>query len=225
MLPRITALLPLKINSQRVPGKNFKQLGNKPLFFWILNTLLNTESISEIVINTDAESELVKSGLKKHSKIKIITRPPEICGDLISMNKIIEYDLSQTQSDIYLMTHVTNPFLSTQTIESAINTFQQSLKKNSHDSLFSVTKHQCRFYDKALTPINHNLNELIPTQDLPIMYEENSLLYLFTKNSFNTTNARIGKRPAAFETPFIESVDIDTPDDWQLAKSIAKIYT
>ena len=221
---KVTALLPIKGNSERVPGKNFKMLGNKPLFLWILETLTNIELVSEIIINTDAEKELKQSGLTTNSKIKIINRPHEICGDHISMNKVIAYDLTQTNSDIYLMTHVTNPFLSRETIYSAIKTFKRSLVENAYDSLFSVTKHQCRFYDTSSKALNHDPNNLIPTQDLPIFYEENSLLYLFTKDSFNQTSARIGKSPQMFETPFLESIDIDTPNDWQLAEKIVTIY-
>ena len=84
---------------------------------------------------------------------------------------------------------------------------------------------QTRFYTKSGKPINHNPKELIPTQDLEVMYEENSNLYIFSKESFLSTNSRIGKTPILFEMPITESCDIDTKEDWEIAESIALYRT
>ena len=88
--------------------------------------------------------------------------------------------------------------------------------------MFSVTKQQTRFYDKNVVAINHDPKKLIRTQDLEPWYEENSNLYLFTKESFKETGARIGKNPVLFETSKIESIDIDDIDDFNIAEAILK---
>jgi CMP-N-acetylneuraminic acid synthetase len=85
------------------------------------------------------------------------------------------------------------------------------------DSLFSVNKVQTRFYKADSSPVNHDPANLIPTQDLEPWFEENSNLYIFTADSFAHSKARIGTSPVLFETPALESLDIDTPDDWELA--------
>ena len=90
-------------------------------------------------------------------------------------------------------------------------------------SLFSVNKFQSRFYDHKCQPINHDPNNLIQTQELEPFFEENSILYIFTKKSFSITNARIGMRPIMFETPMIESIDIDTPSDWDFAFKLKEL--
>ncbi|MEY8211156.1 MAG: acylneuraminate cytidylyltransferase family protein, partial [Gammaproteobacteria bacterium] len=135
----------------------------------------------------------------------------------VSMNRILADDVSNIGADIYLMTHTTNPLLGSSTISDALELFQKSRACNSIDSLFSVNCIQSRFYSAACRPINHDPKNLIRTQDLEPWYEENSNLYLFTRDSFMTTQARIGKRPMMFETPKYESIDIDTIDDWDFA--------
>ena len=65
--------------------------------------------------------------------------------------------------------------------------------------------------------MNHDPDNLIPTQELEPWFEENSNLYIFTADSFAKTNARIGKQSMMYEGPYFESVDIDTPQDWDFA--------
>ncbi len=217
----VTALLPFKLNSSRVPNKNFKKLYHKPLFEWTLETLLSLKAVNKIVINTDAVNKIKRYSIFKNPKILIRPRPLNLCGDEVSMNKVIANDISNYSSDIYLMTHTTNPFLKKKTLNAAISLFKRNFIKKKYDSFFSVNKFQSRFYNGKSLPINHDPNNLIPTQQLTPWFEENSIFYLFTKNSFNKTNARIGKKPMLFETDRIESIDIDNLDDWYLAELIA----
>ncbi len=216
----LTALLPLKANSERVKGKNFRNFAGKPLFKWILETLLSIECIDKIVINTDAKELLNKNGIPCHSKILIRNRKKEICGDHVSMNRIIEDDITNIDSETYLMTHTTNPLLSQKTISTAIETYNKA-KQNNSDSLFTVNEFQTRFYKKDGEAVNHDPNNLLRTQDLEPYYEENSNLYIFNKNSFKTTNARIGENPYLFVTPPMESIDIDDMVGWTMAEMVA----
>lgn len=222
MKNKIVALLPMKANSERVKGKNFKILNDKPLFKWILDTLISISLIDKIVINTDARIILEENGLFSNDRLIIRDRKSELVGDFVSMNSIISDDINNIDSDIYLMTHTTNPFLSSKSILKALDLYQTKKKLNSIDSLFTVNSFQSRFYTKDCKPINHDPNNLIRTQDLEPWYEENSNLYIFSKESFNTVNARIGKNPIIFETPRFESFDIDNQDDWVLAELVAK---
>ena len=221
---RVVALLPMKANSERVKGKNFRDFGGKPLFKWVLDTLLSVAEIDLIVINTDARHILAEYGLIDNERILIRDRNEEICGDLISMNLIIKDDIKNIDSDIYLMTHTTNPFLSRHSVEAAIEKFQIAVKAEGADSLFTVNKVQDRFYDVDVQPINHDPANLIRTQDLDPWYQENSNLYLFSKDSFYKTDARIGANPTMLVTAPYESTDIDTPDDWELGEVMVEYY-
>ena len=213
----ITALLPMKGNSERVPGKNLRLFGGEPLFFHILKSLEKVEEIDKIIINTD--SIKIKELASPFSKVIIHDRPASICGGHIPMNAIIDYDLSQVDDDFFLQTHSTNPLMQSDTIKKAIDIYFNNLK--CYDSLFSVNKIQQRLYDKNFIPINHNPLILKNTQDLDPIYVENSCIYIFSKKSFrNNGNNRLGINPYPFEICQQESFDIDTEDDFQIAENI-----
>lgn len=222
MAKRIVALLPMKANSVRVKGKNFRDFCGKPLFRWILDTLLSMQEIEEIIINTDARAVLAENGLVDSDRVRIRDRRPEICGDHVSMNLVLADDIEAVSADVYLMTHTTNPLLSSSTIRDALGEYVKARAEGRADSLFTVDKIQTRFYRADGSAINHDPNKLIPTQELEPWFEENSNLYIFDRSSFRSTAARIGKKPMMHVNPYIESVDIDTPEDWEFATIAAQ---
>ena len=218
---KITTLLPMKAHSERVPDKNIKNFCGKPLYHAVLSTLLQSEYIDKVIINTD--SDIIKEDVPKNfERVVIIDRPREIQGDFVSMNDIIAYDLKQTSGEHFLQTHSTNPLLQSSAIDLAIESYFKNL--NEFDSLFSVTRLQTRLYWKDGSPVNHNPNELIRTQDLPPVYEENSNFYIFSKKSFADAGwSRIGLKPQMFEISKLEAVDIDEPEDWEIAEALYRM--
>lgn len=223
---KIVALLPMKGNSERVPNKNLKDFSGKPLYHRVMETLLSSRYINYVVVNTD--SEAIKSDISKNfdNRVIVIDRPVEIRGDFVSMNKVIECDIQNVDADIYLQTHSTNPLLKTESVDKAIEKMISVLKEKSLDSVFSVTRLQTRLYKVSGEPFNHNLEELLRTQDLEPLYEENSNFYIFTKESFfNSGEKRIGLKPFMFEIDKIEAVDIDEPQDFIIAEAIYKLLS
>ena len=214
---KLKALLPMKGNSERVPNKNMKDFDGAPLYHAIIKTLLSSKYIECIVINTDSETIVKDAKNCFGDKIIIINRPKEIQGDFVSMNDIISYDLNKLEGEHFLQTHSTNPLLKVETIDKSIERYFERL--DTFDSVFAVTKVQTRFYDKDANPINHNPEELLRTQDLEPLYEENSNFYIFSKESFkNSKEKRIGIKPQIFEVNKLEAVDIDEPEDFKLAE-------
>ena len=213
----------MKANSQRVKGKNFRRLGDKPLFRWILDTLLSLETVAEVVINTDARHILAENGLTESGRVRIRDRRADLCGDLVSMNRILADDVAAVGADAYLMTHTTNPMLGADTIRAAMARYAEGVATGAADSLFSVTRVQTRFYRADGSPVNHDPDNLVQTQDLEPWFEENSNLYLFSRASFAATDARIGRKPILFEMEKTEAIDIDTPEDWTLAEAVARL--
>ncbi|QXD26365.1 acylneuraminate cytidylyltransferase family protein [Opitutia bacterium ISCC 51] len=211
----------MKAHSARVKGKNFRIFAGKPLFRWILDTLLFVEEIEKIVINTDAREILKENGLVDTDRVLIRDRKPEICGDHVSMNLVIEDDLEAIDAETFVMTHTTNPLLSGPTLQEALQAYNKGVAEDGKDSLFTVNEYQTRFYRDDGSAVNHDPNVLLPTQELEPWYEENSNLYIFTKNSFKATNARIGEAPILFPTPTLESADIDNATQWRIAEIIA----
>lgn len=216
----VVALLPMKGHSERVPEKNFRPIAGKPLFRWVLDTLLSLEAVTRVIINTDARHLLEAHGVGVMDRVLIRDRRAEICGDGVSMNRVLEDDLVAVPADMYLMTHTTNPLLGADTVRRALAAYEAALVRDTADSLFSVTRYQTRFYRGDGSAVNHDPANLLRTQDLEPWYEENSNLYLFTPASFATTGARIGARPLLFDIPKTEAVDIDDWDDWRTAEAL-----
>jgi CMP-N-acetylneuraminic acid synthetase len=216
---KFCALVPMKGHSERIPNKNIKQFVGRPLFHWVLESLSQVSSIDRVVINTDSE-EIARSAAENFD-VTIHERPQRLCGDFVSMNRIIDYDLSLLSNyNLFVQTHSTNPLLRPQSIEQALVAFLDDDSR--FDSLFSVTRHQARFFGSEGEPINHDPSELKRTQDLPPLFEENSNFYIFSRHSFADTGQRIGRHPGMRELAALEAIDIDVPDDWKLAEALLK---
>ena len=210
---KLVALVPMRHHSQRVPGKNYRILAGAPLFHHIIETLLAVPEIEQIVVDTD--STQVMDGLREYfPQVKLIERTEHLRADDVSMNDILIYDTDQVQADFYLQTHSTNPLLQPETVARAIKSFLADYPV--HDSLFSVTRLQTRLYDQYGHAINHDPAVLIQTQDLPPVYEENSCLYIFTRENLVKRHHRIGEKPMMFEINVDEAWDIDEELDFAI---------
>lgn len=215
--PTITALVPMRHHSQRVPQKNYRLLDGIPLYQHILTTLLAVPEITQILVDTD--SPVIFAGIRESFPVvKVIDRPQHLRADDISMNTILRHDINQAPADFYLQTHSTNPLLKSSTISNAIQVFLQAYPLK--DSLFTVTRLQTRLYNTDGSAINHDPRVLIQTQDLPPVYEENSCLYLFTAATLAKHGTRIGDTPILFETDPEESWDIDEEIDFKLVEML-----
>ena len=210
---KLAALVPMRHHSQRVPGKNYRPLAGKPLFHHILETLLAVPEIELVMVDTD--SEPVMEGIRQFfPTVRLLPRPEHLRADDVPMNDILLHDTAQVQADFYLQTHSTNPLLKATTISRGIQALFTSYPQ--HDSLFSVTRLQTRLYDREGRAINHDPLELIQTQDLPPVYEENSCMYLFTRENLVRKHHRIGDKPLMFEMPAEEAWDIDEELDFTI---------
>jgi CMP-N-acetylneuraminic acid synthetase len=214
-MSKITALVPMRHHSQRIPGKNYRQLGGAPLYFHIIRTLLECPEISRVVVDTD--SSPVMDGMREHfPQVLVLERPQNLRADETAMNEVLIYDTSQVESDFYLQTHSTCPLLRPETISRAIQTFLANYP--AYDSLFGVTRVQTRLWDELGRAVNHNPAILLQTQDLPPIYEENSCLYIFQRQTLVERRNRLGDRPYLFEIERNEAWDIDEELDFQIVE-------
>ena len=218
-MPQFAALVPMRHHSQRVPGKNYRLLAGKPLFHHVIQSLLAVPEINEIVVDTD--SDPVMDGVREYfPQVKLIHRPERLRADDVPMNDILIHDTEQVRADFYLQTHSTNPLLKPETISSAIKLLVAN--HPNYDSLFSVTRLQTRLYDQHGVAINHNPHELIQTQDLPPVYEENSCIYIFSRENLVANRHRISDRPLMFEIDADEAWDIDEELDFEICDFLLK---
>lgn len=215
------ALLPMKGHSERVKNKNIRNFAGKPLFTYVLDTLRKCKYVTDVYVDTDSK-EIVQLIGRYYEDVQIIERPERLCGDMVSMNDIIKYDIAQIGAKYYLQTHATNPLLKSDTLDAACVMFIEGMDR--YDSAFSVNKLQTRLYNADGSVVNHNPDILQRTQDLSPLYEENSNFYIFSTESFQRRNARIGEKPMMMEMSKLESVDIDEEQDFILAEQLYQAF-
>jgi CMP-N-acetylneuraminic acid synthetase len=205
----------MRHHSQRVPSKNYRSLAGKPLYQHIITTLLAVPEINGVLVDTD--SQPVIDGLRRgFPQVTVVERPESLRADTVPMNEILLYDTSLVEADFYLQTHSTNPLLRPVTVSKAIQTLLADYP--AHDSLFSVTRLQTRLYDQHGQALNHDPNILLQTQDLPPVYEENSCIYIFTRENLVRRRNRLGERPLLFEIDAAEAWDIDDELDFAITE-------
>jgi CMP-N-acetylneuraminic acid synthetase len=212
--PKIVAFVPMRHSSERVRGKNYRLFANKPLYHYIVESLLNCPQITQVCIDTDSPV-IIEEVNKVFPTVKVLLRPEHLRDGSIPMNDVLLNSVSQVPSNFYIQTHSTNPLLRPETISKAIDLF---LNSPNHDSLFTVTRLQTRLYDANGNPMNHDPNILLRTQDLPPVFEENSNLYIFSEKTLKDKNNRIGYSPLIFEMDRDEAWDIDEEIDFRVAE-------
>lgn len=212
----LVALVPMRHDSERVPGKNYRPMAGKPLYRHIVETLLACPEVDLVVIDTD--SPVIRAdAAEAFPGVRVLERPEHLRDGAIPMNDVLLNDVRQVDARLYLQTHSTNPLLSAASIRRAIAAFRSS---PDHDSLFTVSRIQARLWSAAGTPLNHDPTQLLRTQDLEPVYLENSCAYLFTRELLEGRGTRIGARPLLFEVDRDEALDIDEEQDFRLVEAL-----
>jgi N-acylneuraminate cytidylyltransferase len=215
----ISAFIPLKGHSARVPGKNLRDFNGRPLFHAIVESLQIADRVETIYIDTDS-ADIAHSAAALDDVI-VIDRRPGLVGDEVSVNLLIAEFLDTHDDADLIQTHATNPLLRAGTVDAAIDEYSSD---SSISSLFAVTRYQARFYDGNLAAINHDPAELIPTQNLNPLFMENSNFYIFSRDGFLKNDRRITDATRMFEIDPLEAIDIDEEADFALAAAVARAF-
>jgi CMP-N-acetylneuraminic acid synthetase len=220
--PLVTGLVFMKLESERVHRKNLRDVGGRPLFEWIFETLNASSRVKDVILNTD--SELIAEEVSKRFPVRVHMRPDHLLTiQSNEANQIVGWDLEQVEDEYFIQTHSTNPLLSLETLDRAIDCYFAEAVPEGHDTLFSVTPHQKRFFTEDGQPVNHDPTRLQKTQELPPLLEENSCIYLFSRKAFmGAGRNRIGRNPYLFRMSAEEAMDIDTEDDLRLADFVLR---
>jgi CMP-N-acetylneuraminic acid synthetase len=213
----LTAIVPMRRDSKRVPGKNIRQIGGKPLYHHIIETLLQAESVGDVVVDTDSD-ELEEDLAHHFPTVRVLARPAPLADDMASAHEIVRNTVTQLEGDHFLQTHSTNPLLTPGTLNAAAHAYFAA--RPEHDSLFSVTPVHKRFYTTLVHPVNHDPLQIIRTQDLDPLLEENSCIYIFDRETIIRRRSRIGQHPLLFQMSPEESVDIDNELDLVIADAV-----
>jgi CMP-N-acetylneuraminic acid synthetase len=205
---RVTAVVPMRHSSERVPGKNYRDLGGIPLYHHVVKALLAAPSVGEVIIDTDSP-RILEDAAAAFPAVSLVERPEHLRDGHTPMNEVLENTIRHAAEATILQTHSTNPFVRTETFEAAIQRF---FTDESADSVFGVTRIQGRLWTEDLRPVNHDPAVLARTQDLDPIYFENSCFYIFDKQTLVETGNRLGRHPGVVEVDSLEAVDIVAAD-------------
>ena len=211
---KTVALIPIKLGSKRVPQKNIRPFfDGTPLMHFIQKACLNSKLIDEVYIycsNEDVKEYVLP-------EVHFLKRPDYLDGDTANANDIIREFIKAVDADIYVNAHTTSPFAKTETIDDLIS----KVASGEYDSAFCAENIKTFLWSEG-KPLNFDPSHFPRTQDLPDIYGETSIAYVFTKQSFLTHNRRLGAKPYIKEVGKIEAMDIDYPEDFEIADAVYK---
>ena len=209
MSKKITAVIPIKMNSKRLQKKNIKLLYGKPLIHYIQETLLCSNRFDSINVycSDEAITEYLLDG------VTFIKRSKELDADTSNFSQIFSQFSSIYASDLYVYAHATSPYTTVDTINECLN----AVIEGGYDSAFCAQKIQDYLW-KDGNPLNFSPDNLPRSQDIEPIYRETSSIYVFSMDVFRNHNRRIGTNPYIKTVSFRESIDINTLEDFKLAE-------
>ena len=208
---KTVAIMPFKLINERCPGKNTRLLGGKPLLQHELDNLKQTGLCDSI--NVFCSDEAVVPYLPEN--VDFLKRPEHLDLPTSNFNQIFDCFMEKKDADIYVYAHATAPFITVETMRQCI----EAVRSGEFDSSFCAVKLQDYLWQDG-EPLNFDATNLPRTQDLKLIYQETSGVYVFTKEVYQIYRRRIGKKPFIKEVSFKEAVDIDTPEDFELAEAL-----
>lgn len=210
---KTVAFITIKLNSSRLPNKNILPLGGRPLSWHICDTLLHCKTIDEIYIY--CSEERIMEYVPKDPRLIFRKREPWLDGDLIRAQDTYQAFVKEVDADIYVAALTTAPFLTAESIDCGV----RAVQSGEYDSAFSAQKIQTFIWYRG-KPLNYSPESIPRTQDIDPVIVETSGYFAFTRELWQTHKRRIGFRPYIQIVDDIEAVDIDTAQDYELAKKL-----
>lgn len=212
---KTVAYIPIKLNNERTPGKNIKKMFNGKSIVQILQeTLVRLNNLDEIYVF--CSDERIKEYLI--DGVEFLKRPEFLDTKQATPNDIIDEFMKLVDADVYMVSHATSPFVSVEHFEECIN----AVKSGEFDSSFTAQKLQKLLWKSNGTPLNFDPENVPRTQDLEPYYDEVSAAYVFTKEMYMKHKRRIGLKPHITVVSELESIDIDYPEDFEIANAVYK---
>ena len=210
---KTVGLVVIRLNSKRLPQKNIKPLGGKPMCWHVINTLLQAREIDDVYVYC---SDPAIVGYMPRGAI-FLQRDKWLDGDEIKVKDIYGAFIKEVDANVYVAACTTSPFLKPVTVSAGIS----QIKAGGHDSAFTVKRAQTFAWYQG-KPLNYDPRDVPRTQDIEPVFVETSGFFAFKKEVWTAHGRRIGFTPYMCEVDDIEAIDIDTPEDFEFAEIIAR---
>lgn len=207
------AILPIRSGSKGIPNKNIKLFNGKPLIWWVLNSL-EQSNISQIIVATDPEYKDIIDNLG-FSKTKTYIRNPKNSRDTSSTEDVLLETINQLgiEDDIMLV-QATSPLTTTHDINGGIELYKK------YDSILSVVNQKRFIWDKTGEPINYNYRNRPRRQDWEGFFVENGAFYINSSSNILKYKNRLSGNIGLYEMPESTYYEIDDISDWVIMESI-----
>lgn len=216
-MKKTIAIIPARGGSKRLPKKNILSLDGIPLVAHSIQYAIANASVVDAVFVSTDDPEIKEIALAYGALV--LDRPAELSGDTTLTIEVLQDAILQLDNDVenIVLLQPTNPLRPKKLLSEAFSSF----KKNSADSLMTVTRNHQKFgkiMEGNFVPFNYTMGQR--SQDLEPLYFENGLLYI-TKASVVQKGAILG----AYNIPFIvehpyAKIDIDAQEDLDYANYI-----
>lgn len=213
---KIVSFIPIKLNNQRLPGKNLLPLNKRPTCDYIFETICNVDIIDEKYVYCSDEAIKPYITLYESKGLRFLKRDSYLDGFQVKGLEIIDHFIRNVDADIYVLTHVTQPFTKSESIRNAL----EKVISGEYDSAFSAVMLQDYMWVDG-KPFNYDMKNIVRTQDLKPIYMETGAFFIFRKEVFTKLGQRIGNNPYIYEIDQFEAVDIDTAEDFEFAEAVA----
>ncbi len=213
---KVKAAVPIRMNSKRLQNKNIMKINGKTLVEWSINALSKVRGIDEVIVY--CSDEKIEEYID--TEHKFIKRPKELDEDDKNIHDIIKALIKKEHADIWIMHHATSPLIKSETIEEML---KKVVKRDTYHSSFAVVRHQ-NFAWYMGEPLNFKTDKIGFTQTTEPVYIETSGPYIFYEDLFKRTNKRVSNDPYIKVVSIFEGIDIDTKEDFELAKLIGENY-
>ena len=226
---KLLALVPARGGSKRIPHKNIRVLGDKPLIVWTLEATQGIPDLVDVLVSTDCPA--IAQVARSAGALVPWLRPAELATDTTSsmavcIHAIDWYEQEKGPVDGLLLLQPTTPFRKVCSIQKGIQLFQKHLS-GSVVSFSPTDAHPMWCYridDNIIKPfVENSLNNATRSQDLPPAFIVNGAFYLASPSYLRENNSFLGQQtvPLVMEDP-CEALDIDTEWDWFLAETLFK---
>lgn len=204
-------LIPIKTLNERLPGKNTRPLKGQPLYGWLFETLKRTPCVNEVFVDS---SDAAILNIARDWGFTPIERPVAFNGDSITGDDLLLRVIDRLDHDLIALLHVTSPFLTPVSIERGFDMLQSNPEL---DSVFGVLPIYNRLWFQG-RPVNHDVQALKRTQDLPPVHEETDV-YFMRRDSLRKFGKRVCGKYGTFEMTKVESTDLDDLADFVRAEA------
>lgn len=211
-MSKVVAIVPVRSGSKRVIGKNTRPFAGSTLLEIKVRQLLRVSGLDEVCVNSD-DPAMLEIAARAGASTQL--RDPDFATDTVPMSEVYADMASKVDCDEILLTHVTNPLAGADVYDACLATYYR--RESDYDSLTTVADVKDFLYFDG-KPLNYDPSNKPRSQDLPNIVKLTHVASVLPREMVIEKKDIVGYRPLFIKLDAFQSVDIDTPLDFEVAE-------